>query len=55
MNYVDFFEYRTAFNKYVSGFINENNGITKKLWSFVKNRKQDCTDIGPLEYQGPTV
>ena len=28
-------ECRTAFNKYVSNFIDDNNNITKKLWSFV--------------------
>ena len=29
--------------------------ITKKLWSFVKNRKQDRIGIGPLEYHGLTI
>ena len=47
-------ECRTAFNKYVSNFIDDNN-ITKKLWSFIKNRKQDRIGIGPLEYQGSTI
>ena len=48
-------ECRAAFNKYVSNFIDGNNNVTKKLWSFIKNRKQDRVGIGPLEYQGSTV
>ena len=48
-------ECRVAFNKYVSNFIDGNNNVTKKLWSFVKNRKQDHVGIGPLEYQDTTV
>ena len=45
-------ECRTAFNKYVASFIDENNNVTKKLWSFVKRRKQDRSGIGPLEHHG---
>ena len=48
-------EYRAAFNKYVSNFIDDNNHVTKKLWSFIKNKKQDRIGIGPLEYQSSTV
>ena len=29
--------------------------MTKKLWSFIKGKKQDCIDIGLLEYWGSTV
>ena len=32
-------ECRFAFNRYVSSFIDENNNVTKKLWSFIKNKK----------------
>ena len=41
-------------NNYVSSFIDENNNVTKKLWSFIKNRKQDRTGISTLEHQGTT-
>ncbi|XP_065901865.1 uncharacterized protein [Dysidea avara] len=44
----------SAFNNYVSSFIDENNNVTKKLWSFIKNRKQDRTGISTLEHQGTT-
>ena len=44
-----------AFNKYVSNLIDGKNNVTKKLWCFVKNRKQDRVGIGPHEYQGTTV
>ena len=27
-------------------------GLTKKLWSFIKSKKQDQTGIGTLNYQG---
>ena len=47
-------ECRSAFNNYVSSFIDENNNVTKKLWSFTKNRKQDRTGINTLEHQGTT-
>ena len=48
-------ECHVAFTKYVSNFIDGNNNVTKKLWSFVKNRKQNHVGIGPLQYQGSTV
>ena len=48
-------EWHVAYSKYVSNFIDGNNNVTKKLWSFVKNRKQDHVGIGHLEYQGLTV
>ena len=31
-----------------------SNAITKRLWSYIKSRKQDHTGIGPLNYQGST-
>ena len=40
---------------YVSNFIDNSNHVTKQLWSFVKNKKQDRIGIGPLKYQGSTV
>ena len=30
------------------------NKVTKRLWSYIKSRKQDSTGIGPLTYQGST-
>ena len=42
-------------NKYISNFIDDNNHVTKKLWSFIKNKEQDRIGIGLLEYQGSTV
>ena len=48
-------ECRAAFNKYISNFIDNNNHVTKKLWSFIKGKKQDRIGIGPLEYRGSTV
>ena len=40
---------------YASNFIDDNNNVTKKLWSFVKTRKQDYIGIGPLKYQDSTI
>ena len=48
-------ECRQAFNNYISSMIDQNtNKVTKRLWSYIKCRKQDCTGIGPLTYQGST-
>jgi len=47
-------ECRSAFNNYVSSFIDENSNVTKKLWSFIKNKRQDHTGISTLEHQGTT-
>ena len=43
-------ECRSAFNRYVSSLIDENNNATKRLWSFIKNRKQDRTGINALDH-----
>ena len=47
-------ECRSAFNGYVASFIDEGNNVTKKLWSFIKSKKQDCTGISTLDHQGVT-
>jgi len=48
-------ECRQAYNNYISSMINPNtNKVTKRLWSYIKNRKQDNSEIGPLTYQGST-
>lgn len=47
-------ECRTAFNRYVNSFIDDNGNVTKKLWSFIKNKKQDRTGISTLDHQGVT-
>ena len=46
-------ECRNTYNDYVSRLVDpDNNAITKKLWSFIKSKKQDQTGIGTLKYQG---
>ena len=30
------------------------NKVTKRLWPYIKSRKQDSTRIDPLTYQGST-
>ena len=46
-------ECRQAFNNYISSLIDPNSSkVTKRLWSFIKSRKQDNTGIGPLIHQG---
>lgn len=45
-------ECRQAYNAYLSTLVDPNsNTITKKLWSYIKSRKQDHTGIGPLKHQ----
>ena len=39
-----------AFNKYVSNFNDNNNNVTKKPRSFLKNRKQDHACILALAH-----
>ena len=44
-----------VFNNYISSLIDpDSNKVTKRLWSFIKSRKQDNTGIGPLIHQGTT-
>ena len=48
-------ECRTAFNRYVSNLVNPNkNTIIKRLWSFIKNKRQDSVGVGTLKHQGET-
>ena len=47
-------ECRKAFNNYISSFIDAENNRTKKLWSFIKSRRLDQTNIGPINYRGET-
>ena len=46
----------TAYNKYVSNMVDPNkNVVTKKLWSYIKNKRQDnIGGVGPLNFQGET-
>ena len=49
-------ECHSAFNNYISTLVDPNsNAITKKLWSYIESRKQDCTGVGPLNHQGTTI
>ena len=49
-------ECRLAFNNYVYTLVDPNTKkITKRLWSYIKNRKQDHVGVGPLNYQGITL
>ena len=49
------FECRAAYNKYVHDLIDPNSDIiTKRLWVYIKSKKQDHTGIGALNYQGNT-
>ena len=45
-------ECRTAFNRYVSNL--NKNTVTKHLWSFIKNKRQDSFGVGTLKHQGET-
>jgi len=48
-------ECHAAFNKYVYNLVDRNkNVLTKKLWTYIKSKKQDHTGIGALTYQGNT-
>ena len=49
------FECRAAYNKYFHDLIDPNSDIiTKRLWAYIKSKKQDQTGIGALNYQGNT-
>ena len=49
-------ECRQAFNNYISSLVDPNNNqVTKRLWSYIKSKKQDHTGIGPLMYQETTI
>ena len=48
-------ECRTAFNRYVSNLVDPNkNIITKRLWSFIKNKRQDNVGVSTLKHEGRT-
>ena len=48
-------ECHTTFNRYVSDLVDPNkNTITKHLWSFFKNKRQDSIGVGTLKHQGET-
>jgi len=48
-------ECRTAFNRYVSNLVDPSkNAITKRLWSFIKSKRQDHVSISTLKHQGET-
>ena len=45
----------TAFNRYVSNLVDPNkNIITKHLWSFIKNKRQDNVSVSTLKHEGRT-
>ena len=45
----------TAFNRYVSNLVDPNkNIITKHLWSFIKNKRQDNVGVSTLKHEGKT-
>jgi len=49
-------ECRRAFNNYISSLVDPNNNqVTKRLWSYIKSKKQDHTGIGSLIYQDTTI
>ena len=49
-------ECHTAFNRYVSNLVDPNNNIviTKRLWSFIKNKRQDNVGVSTLKHEGRT-
>ena len=48
-------ECRTAFNRYVSNLVDPNkNIITKRLWSFIKNKRQGNVGMSTLKHEGRT-
>ena len=48
-------ECRTAFNRYVSNLVDSNkNIITKRLWSFIKNKRQDNVGVSTLKHEDRT-
>ena len=49
-------EHRQAFNNYISSLVDPNNSqVTKRLWPYIKSKKQDHTGIGSLIYQDTTI
>ena len=45
-----------AFNNYIANLVStEEMCPTKKLWSYIKSRKQDFCGIGPLHVEGKTI
>jgi len=45
-----------AFNNYIYSFVDPNNNqVIKRLWSYIKSKKQDHTGIGSLIYQDTTI
>ena len=48
-------ECRTAFSRYVSNLVDPNkNIITKRLWFFIKNKRQDNVSVSTLKHEGRT-
>ena len=45
-------ECRKAFNCYVSGLVDTNGNVSKKLWSFIKDKRTDHCGVASLEVNG---
>ena len=43
---------RKAFNCYVSGLVDTNGNVSKKLWSFIKDKRTDHCGVASLEVNG---
>ena len=49
-------ECHKAFNNYIAYLVSTKEMCpTKKLWSYIKSRKQDFCGIGPLHVEGKTL
>ena len=49
-------ECHLALNNYISTLVDSSsNAITKKLWPYIKSRKQDHTGVGPLNHHDTTI
>ena len=49
-------ECQKAYNKYISGFFDIGNGqSTKRLWSFIKNKKKDQCSIPPIRHNNSSI
>ena len=47
---------KNAKNKYINSFLDTGNGqITKRLWSFIKNKRKDQCCIPPIHLNNTTI
>ena len=47
-------ECRKAYNGYVMSLIDDNNNISKRMWSYVKSKRTDHCGIAPLKQDEKT-